>query len=141
MDNPGIFSLGDVAITTATTYVSIWLDGFDGIQSLGVDLLFAYGSGGGSGLVYLQTSLRQAQETTDEGVDIACMSFDVATKHMLTNPSAVPSQTSLVPATDGALAPDTVIGGILGDRFRLKIVTTGPAYATSTTVSCRIAAR
>lgn len=135
----GIFSLGDIAITTAQTYIGDWVDDFDGVSAISVDLQLLYGSGGTSGKVFVQTSLRQATHTTDAGVDALCMSFTTASKSRLFNITGRVVAANLTP-TDGALADDTAQDGILGDRFRLKIVTVG-TYAGQTMVSCRIAAR
>lgn len=140
MDNAGIFTLGDVAITAAATYITDWIDGFDGISAITADLKFAYGSGGTSGKAYLQTSLRQATATTDPGIDIACMTFTTASKDVILNLTGLSAVISPVTPTDGALPDDTAIAGVLGDRFRWKIVTVG-TYAGSTLLSGRIAAR
>jgi hypothetical protein len=50
-----------------------------------------------------------------------------------------PKLTAVVPG-DGALADDTAIDGLIGDRVRLKVVSTG-TYAGSTVLSGRMVAR
>ena len=134
----GIFTLGDIGITTAQTYVGDWVAGFDGISSLSVDLQMLYGSGGTSGKIFVQTSLRQATETTDAGVDLISMTFTTASKARLFTVTGDTSVT--VTPTDGTLTDDTIQNGVLGDRFRLKIVTLG-TYSNQSQVSCRIATR
>lgn len=138
MNNAGIFTLGDVAITAAATYITDWVDGLDGVSEITYDLNFAWGSGGSSGKVFLQTSLRQAIETTDAGIDIACMSFAGASKQRVG--TLVSGYKAATIPTDGLLTEETDLSGVLGDRFRLKIVTIG-VYAGNTILSGRIAAR
>lgn len=133
MSKTGIQSLGDFTITTATTYVGDWVTGFEGLLGLVAQLRLAYGSGGTSIKAYLQTSLDQ--ETTP--VDIACVVLGTASEVAVFNFSALTPKLTQVTPTDGALADDTAIDGILGDRFRLKVVSTG-TYAGSTVLSARV---
>lgn len=136
MSKTGIQSLGDFTITTAATYVGDWVTGFDGLLAMCAQLRLAYGSGGTSIKAYVQTSLDQA--TTP--VDIACVVFGTASEVAALNFSALTPKLTQVTPTDGALADDTAVDGILGDRFRLKVVSTG-TYAGSTVVSARVNAR
>lgn len=132
----GIQSLGDFTITTAATYPGDWVTGFDGLLAMCAQLRLAYGSGGTSIKAYIQTSLDQG--TTP--IDIASVVFGTASEVVALNFSALtPKLTQVVP-TDGALSDDTAVDGILGDRFRLKIVSTG-TYAGSTVLSARVNAR
>lgn len=132
----GIHSLGDFTITTAATYVGEWVEGFEGLLAICAQLRLAYGSGGTSIKAYLQTSLDQ--ETTP--IDIACVVFGTASEVAALNFSALTPKLTQVTPTDGALADDTAVDGVLGDRFRLKIVSTG-TYAGSTVLSARVNAR
>jgi hypothetical protein len=127
----------DATLTAASTYTSDWLTGLDGMTALTAQLRFAYGGGGGAGSAYLQTSIDQGATA----IDIACVSFTVTAKTVLLNVSGLTPKTTQVTPTDGALAADTALDGILGDRLRLKIVTTGPAYAGPTVFSSRVAVR
>lgn len=136
MAKTGIHSLGDFTITTASTYTGEWVDGFSGLLALSVQLRLAYGSGGTSIKAYLQTSLDQ--ETTP--VDIACVVFGTASEVAALNFSALTPKLTQVTPGDAALADDTAIDGIIGDRFRLKLVSVG-TYAGSTVVSARVNAR
>ncbi len=137
MLNPGVQSLGDFTITTAGTQIGEWTTtDLAGALSMAAQLRLAFGSGGTSIKAYLQTSL-------DEGttaIDIACVAFLVASEVAVLNFSALTPKTTQVTPADGALADDTAIDGILGDRFRLKVVSTG-TYAGSTVLSARICAR
>jgi hypothetical protein len=136
MDNPGIQNLGDFTITTAGTLIGDWVEDLEGLLALCAELRLAYGSGGLTIRAYLQTSLDQ--ETT--AIDIACVLFGVASEAAVLNFSALTPKLTQVTPTDGAMADDTAIDGILGDRFRLKVVSTG-TYAGSTVLSGRANAR
>jgi len=138
MINDGISTLGDIAITAAGTYIGNWTGSLDGIAGATFDLQFIYGSGGTSGKVYLQTSLRDPTATTDPGIDVACMTFAQATKSKVFDIEAAPL--TFTTPTDGALTDDTILQGALGTKFRLKIITLG-TYATQTLISGRLAAR
>lgn len=137
MENPGILSLGDFTITTAGTQTGDWsTTDLAGMLAMAAQIRLAYGSGGTSIKAYLQTSLDQ--ETT--AIDIACVVFGTASENAALNFSALTPKTTQVTPTDGTLTDDTAIDGILGDRFRLKIVSVG-TYAGSTVLSGRICAR
>ena len=136
MISPGIKSLGDFAIAAAGTFVGDWVSDLDGLLAAAAQLRFTGGSGGTSVKAYLQTSLDQG--TT--AVDIACVVFETTAEVAALNFSALtPKLTQVIP-TDGALADDTAIDGILGDRFRLKYVVTG-AYSGSPVLSGRLCVR
>lgn len=144
--NTGIFALqsdgNDFSLTTAATYTGDWYDGFDGVAGIVAQFRFQYGSGGTDARVYLQTSIDQG--TT--AIDIACLLFGTVSQTQVLNfAGEVSSGMTGSPAigvvpTDAALTDSTVVDHILGDRFRVKIVTTG-TYASSTVLSVRIAAR
>jgi hypothetical protein len=57
----------------------------------------------------------------------------------MNNPGLTPRTTPIIP-TDGALADDTCVDGVLGDRLRVRVVTTG-TYGGSTVLSVRAAVR
>lgn len=136
MNNPGIYSLGDFTVTAAGTQTGEWVKNLEGLLALAASLRLQYGSGGTSIKAYLQTTLDQG--TT--AIDIACVVFGIASEHACLNFSALtPKLTQVVP-TDGGLADDTAIDGILGPWFRVKLVIVG-TYAGSTVLSGRINAR
>lgn len=135
MDNPGIQSLGDFTITTAGTQTGDAVTGFDGALSLTLQGRLAYGSGGTSIDVYVQTSL-------DEGTtwrDIAQWSWTTSAANAAYNLSGLTDKTTAVAATDGTLTANTSVAGLLGERFRVKLVSVG-TYA-STIVSVRATGR
>lgn len=136
MNAPGIYDLNDLQLSGADTYLSDEVDGLEGVVALSAQLRLFHGGGGTSAKAYLQTSLDQGSTW----VDIACVVYGTTSETALLNFSGLtPKLTAVVP-TDGALADDTAIDGILGDRFRLKVVTVG-TYTGSTVVSGRLCAR
>lgn len=145
MTSAGRKSLGSYVITTAGTYKPSdgeELTGLEGMVSCAIQLDFAYGSAGGSGVTYIQTSLDGANEggiPSGSWIDIASFTFDTQSKSRTFNFSAM-TPVEAFEAGDGALTGDTQVDGILGDRLRLKTVTTG-TYATSTTLAGRAVVR
>lgn len=130
MITPGFKSLGQFNITTAGPQASDWVEGFEGILAMLVQFRLAYGGSGATIRTYLQTSIDQGFTA----IDIACVLFGTAGETPVLNFSAqTPKQTQVVP-TDGAMADDTSVDGILGSQFRVKIVSTG-TYSGSTTLS------
>jgi hypothetical protein len=142
MNAPGAYPLtfggtGDFAITSAGTMVGDWIDGLDGMQAVSLQLTFAWGSGGTAVKAYLQTVL-DGDGTT--AVDIACVTFGTAGKTVVLNLSGLTPRTTAATPSDGALADDTCLDGILGDRLRLKLVVTG-TYGGSTVLAGRFVGR
>lgn len=107
-----------------------------GMSYLTAEAKFLYGSGGTTVNAYVQTSL-------DKGltwVDIMNFSFTTAAASKISSVTTLiaPASQGLTPG-DGALASNTIIQGVLGDRIRLKYITTGTyAGATSLAVYCVI---
>lgn len=144
MNNPGLYSLGDVALAainaaTAATVVTsgvdgvAYLDDLDGILSATIQANFNWGSGG--------TTLKAIIETTlDDGttwVEVARFAFTTASAAKVANLSALtPVTTVYAPTT---LSDDAVKDGILGPRWRARILTTG-TYAGNTSLALRLAA-
>lgn len=139
MDSPGSYFLliggTDFQITNAGTYVGDWLPNLDGMMSVSVLFDFRAGTNGGEADVraYLQTSL-------DDGntpFDIACSAFTSSQRRIFnvaTESSSAPSV-----ATDAALSDETVLAGVLGNRLRLKVVSTGSW--SNTFLGCRLVVR
>lgn len=143
-----IYNLGDAAITTAVTGSVItdgtsasgedqaFIDRLTDLTGVTLQVRFAYGSSGTSAKVYVQTSLDQG--TT--WVDIYCATFTTSSATKIVNLSGFTAKTTAATPTDGSLSDDTCLDGVLGDRLRAKITTTG-TYATNTTVSVRASIR
>ena len=138
---PGIYSLtkndgaSDLAIAAAATTICEVIDGLAGMKAVTLGLRLAYGSGGTSVKAYVQTSLDQG----NTWIDIACVVFGTASEHQVVNLSGLTPKTTQVTPSDGALADDTCVDGILGDRLRLKAVSVG-TYA-GTVLSARASVR
>jgi hypothetical protein len=135
MISPGVYNLGDVALTTAVTGSVItdandvaYLEDFEGMVAATLQFKFAYGSAGTTCKAYVQTSLDQGSTW----IDVACATF--------TNLSGLTPKTTAATPSDGALTDDTCLDGVLGDRWRAKVTSTG-TYAGSTSLSVRMQAR
>lgn len=117
------------AVLAAGTYVGEEHYVPRGAQALAVESKFDYGSSGTTCKVYVQTTL-------DGGltwIDIMCHAF---TTSDLNKVSAVRLDVALaagVTPGDGALADNTILDGLIGDRVRAKVVIVG-AYAATTLV-------
>lgn len=126
MLEPGYKSLGTFAITTANTYAGAWVTDLEGLLAAVAQLSLTWGSGGTTIKAFLQTSLDQGETA----IDIACVLFGVASEVAILNFSALTPKLTQVTPSDGAMNNDTAVDGIIGDCFRLKLVTTG-TYANT----------
>ncbi len=93
---------------------------------LTLEAIFTYGSGGTTATAYVQTSLKDGS-----WVDVACFAFTTASANKIQNLSALDKIVASATPTDGALAADTGVSGTIGDKWRVKLVTTG-TYAGTT---------
>lgn len=145
MLNPRVYSLGDRAITAAVTDEVITeglaangaaqalIDRLEGMKAVTLTALFTYGSGG--------TSVKVDVETCLDGfnwIPIARFAFTTATAHKTMTVSGLTPKTAA--AAIAALSDDTALDGVLGDRLRAKITSTG-TYAGNTSVSVRASVR
>jgi len=128
----GTYDLCDFQITAAGTFTSTPIVDFNELAAL-ISLRFAYGSGGTSVKAYVQSSADQGSTWHD----IWCLALATAAEHEFKNFSALTPKTAQTIPTDGSLTDDTAIDGILGDRFRVKIVVLG-TYAGSTLLVGRL---
>lgn len=141
----GIYNLGDATITVAVTDLVItdgvsasgvaqdFIDRLGGMKAVTLQARFNYGSGGTSLKVDVETSL-------DHGVTwvpVARFAFTTASAVKVANLSGM---TSKSPAAVAALSDDAVLDGILGDRLRARITSTG-TYGANTSVSVRASIR
>jgi hypothetical protein len=141
MDNPGPFPLlasggSDFSITAAATQVGTPSLGFAGVNAAAFQVRL---SGGASGIkisVYIQTSLDQGQSW----IDIANIAFTNTPGVAVINVSALDKLTTVTAPSDGGLADNTVLDGVLGDQFRAKVISTG-TYTGGTLISVRGQAR
>lgn len=146
MNNPGIFNLGDRAITTALTGEVItsapddqgatqgFIANLEGMVAATLSVNFVYGSGGTNCKVMIETTLDQG--TT--WIEVARFLFAQASEQNVVNMSALTPVTTVY--TPAALSDDAVKDGVFGDRWRAKVTSTG-TYAGNTSVSVRLNAR
>ncbi len=128
MLNPGQYTLLNRAATTALTGENqTATDKLAGILAATLQCEFSYGSGGTTCKVFAQVSLDQGLSW----IDVACFAFTTASSVKAINLSAGTPVTTPITPTDGALADNTFIDGVLGAVMRAKIITTG-TYANTT---------
>src|SRR3954467_482772 len=139
----GLFNLGDEAITANVTNSVItdglssagvaqsFIDGLDFMAAVTIQANFTYGSRGSSVKVDVETSLDQGSNW----IAIARFAFTTASAEKVVNLSGLTPVTTLY--TPATLSDDTVKDGILGDRLRCRITSTGTAYAGNTAISVR----
>jgi hypothetical protein len=140
----GIYNLGDTAITAAVTNSVItagvssqgiaqaFIDGLDWMAAAALFVNVTYGSGGTTCAVVVQTSLDGTN-----WIDIARFDFTTASRAAVCNLSGL---TPVAVATVAVLSSEGVKDGILGDRLRAKVTSTG-VYAGNTSISVRAAVR
>ncbi len=145
MLRPGLYNLGARTITTSLSGVIItegrnvqggaiaWLDRLDGMTALSLQAEFAYGSGGTSAALAIQTSLDQGVNW----IDICRFDFATASKVKVANLSGLLSKAVTEYA---ALSAEGVIDGVLGDRLRASLTTVG-TYGGNTNLRLWAAAR
>jgi len=124
-------TIGTQQITTAlTNEVVATVTGLTDKNRVSLVAAFTYGSGSTvTAKAYLQTSL-------DGGTtwyDIACFAFAEASAAKYLSVSALTAVNADVTPSTGALADDTSINGLLGDRIRMVVTSTG-TYAGSTSL-------
>lgn len=132
MDNPGAFQLTTedgtaFSITSPGTFTGAWIEDLEGMLAASLQAQFAYGAGGATATVYIQTSIDQGQTP----IDIAAIQFTTANGVEMVNLSGLTPKTT--PASPGqqSLTPGTCIDGILGDRLRAVVVVAG-TYSANT---------
>lgn len=144
--NPGIYNLGDRAITGPLTDEVItsgvsdsgvaqeFIGNLGGMLAATIQVNFNYASGGTSAKVDVETSLDQGVTW----VPVARLAFTTASADKVINLSGLTPKTT--PYTPATLSDDAVVDGILGDRWRVRVTSLG-TYGGSTTVSARLHAR
>jgi hypothetical protein len=90
---------------------------------------FTYVGGGTDVKAWVQTSV-------DEGttwIDVVNFAFTTSTAKKVAMVNNFAAQANVVVPTDGTLANNTILNGILGNRLRVKITSTG-TYTGATTL-------
>ena len=134
MNSPGCYTLAALGITTAlTSSAQTAIDDLEGMTAVSLVAILSYGSGGTTAVAVVQTSV-------DGGTtwyDVARFDFATSSETKVANLSGLLSKAVTAYA---ALSANSVFDGILGDRLRCVITTTG-TYAGGTTLSVRAVAR
>jgi hypothetical protein len=131
MDSPGSYFLlingTDFVITAPTTYVGDWLTDLDGMVAASVLLDFRSATGPQllDGDPYLRAYLQTSLDDGNSVIDLACVVFQNGNQQQVFNIAADGTSPAPMTATDGTLADNTILGGLLGNRLRLKCVTQG----------------
>lgn len=125
-------TLYSATITTAVTGVTGTVFEFAADTPRNVTLQgnFTYGSGGLTADAWVQT-------TFDEGAtwsDIANFHFTTSSARKAFNLSSLTPVTTQATPTDGTLAANTAVDGLIGGKLRVKVTTTG-TYAGNTTLA------
>ncbi len=104
----------------------------DECAGLLAECIFVDGGGGTTIKVFIQTSFDTIGGATPVWVDIMCFAFTTSAGRKILK---VREETAIVAdyvETVDALTDDTAVSGIIGNRLRARIVTTGTYTATST---------
>lgn len=130
--------LPSLAITTALTNVnqaavsSAVYPVLEAPTSIALLAVFTYGSSGTTAKAYVQTSI-------DNGTtwfDIASFAFTTASLTKLSSIAAnIAPATQAATPTSGTLADNTINNGVLGNLYRVQMLTTGTYVATTLVVN------
>lgn len=124
------------AITTAQT---IALSGKeiklpDDTSGLTAVAVFDSGTGGTNAKVYIQTSF----DSGTTWFDIMCITFTTSDATKILSVNEVTAIASSATASAGALSDDTAVSGVIGNKARAMVVTTGTYAGASLNVWLRI---
>jgi len=124
-------------ITAAGTATGDVVAGLGGAEVVALHANFDYGSGGTNVTAYVQTSL----DLGTTWMDIACFVVTTAdARRVFTVGPQVGAGTAMVTPNTLALAASTQVPGVLGDRLRVQVVSTG-TYGGATTLAIHAAAK
>lgn len=125
---PPLTISGAVAATVTSPVMLL-----SGMRYVIAEAKFLFGAGGTSVKAYIQTSI-------DGGltwIDVIAFAFTGTAGNKVSAVSTTIALAAAVAPTDGTLTDNTIVNGLLGDRIRLKYVTTGDyTGATSLAVYC-----
>lgn len=100
------------------------------MESVAVECVFTYGSGGTSVTAYVQTSLTGGLTW----FDIMAFQFTTATARRLSSVRSGIALAANVTPGDAALTVNTILDGVLGDRLRIKYTSVG-TYGGATSLA------
>lgn len=104
------------------------------VESLTLQAVITVAGGGTTAKAWVQTSL----DGGTSWVDIANFAFTTSTATRVYHLTAA-AVTSIATPSDGTLADNTSVNGFLGDRFRVKLTTTGTYTGASSLVITALA--
>ncbi len=125
-----------IGVAATRSSAPVMLPVVPSIKLVSVQAVFVYAAGGTTAKAYVQTSL-------DGGVtwfDIACFAFTTATATRVSAVNSAIALTASTTPTDGSLADNTIVNGVMGDRIRVKVISTG-TYTGATTLKVSFVAR
>lgn len=123
--------LPSTAITAAGTTLGAVFANLPGVKALELQAVFTYISGGTTAKAYVQTSL----DGGSTWIDVASFAFALTGATKVSKVSVYAATAAALTPTDGALADNTILDGILGDQFRIKIISVGIYAGTTLAVS------
>lgn len=133
MNNPGNYSLASLGITTAlSSSTQTAITDLEGVGSVTLEAVFAYGSGGSTCNVVVQTTLDDGQTWRDVA------RFDFATSSAVKHANLSANSSKAV-TSYSALSGEGVYDAVLGNSVRAVISSSG-TYA-NTTISLKAAVR
>lgn len=139
MDNAGVFSLGDIQISSPLggTRIGTGVVDLEGLTAVTFEARFSPIGTTGTGLTaWLQTTLDQGLSY----IDIARFDFGGTAEIKYANLSGLTPKTTPLNPTDGGLGPNSCVDGILGDQLVLKLSSTG-TFGAGSVLSGRVAVR
>jgi hypothetical protein len=107
----------------------------DNVAALLVQFNFVYGSGGTSVDAWVQTSF----DGGSNWCDIANFHGTTTSLRKIVNLSSETPVTSQYTATDGTLAANSAVDGLLGSQYRVKFASAG-TYAGNTSLAVDVVA-
>lgn len=118
------------SLTDADTYTSDVMTLSDTTDTLQLSVKLIVGTKGTTATTYVQTSIDEGSTWFDIGLIGHGTAGDGDTQNWLFA-TRIGDGEGIMDGTDGAMDMGTVNNGILGDRIRLKTITTG-TYASTT---------
>lgn len=117
------------AAVTADVTAGVFYPRSSRVESLTLQAVLTVAGGGTTATAWVQTSLDGG--TTWMDIANIALTTSTATRTYHLTAAAV---TSIATPTDGSLASNTSVNGFLGDRFRVKLTTTGTYTGASSFV-------
>lgn len=143
MNNPGIYNLGQRAITAALTDHVLteglnnigYVGGLEGMLALNLVADFDVGTAGSGATVGVTVQTRFG--SGGDWIDIAQFDFTTASAKKVANLSGLISKAV---TADPALSAEGVVDGVLGDRLRAIVTSTG-TYGANCNITVTASAR